>query len=135
MDSRTEKSSAGFADDARARLSAEFLNPARCLQWFLERYYPDGYVCPDCGAPVSDLALHGFLALKRFTCSGCGKQPRATHGTVLQGSTFTPAELFLLSLLISFGVDDREIARILSISASTATAWRDKLAALAEAGH
>lgn len=135
MDSGMEKFPAGFADDARARLSAEFLNPARCLQWFLERYYPDGYVCPDCGAPVSDLALPGFLALKRFTCSGCGKQPRATHGTVLQGSTFSPTELFLLSLLISFGVDDREIARILSISVTTATTWRDKLAAVAEAGH
>lgn len=135
MDLRTEKFPAGFADDARARLSAEFLNPARCLQWFLDRYYPAGYCCPDCGAAITEKTLPSFIALKRFTCAGCNTQPRATHGTVLQGSTFSPTELFLLSLLISFGVDDREIARILSISTATATAWRDKLAALAEAGH
>jgi hypothetical protein len=30
MDSGIEKFPAGFADDARARLSAEFLNPVRC---------------------------------------------------------------------------------------------------------
>lgn len=135
MDSGIEKFPAGFADDARARLSAEFLNPERCLQWFLERYYPGGYVCPDCGASVSDLALPGFLALKRFTCSGCGKQPRATHGTVLHHSSFTPTELYLLSLLISIGANDREIARLLSISSARAELWRDKLTALVEAGH
>ena len=134
MVSSQEKFPAGFADDARARLSAEFLNPARCLQWFLERYYPDGFHCPDCGAPVSEKTLPSFLELKRFTCC-CGKQPRATNGTVLQGTTFTPAELYLLALLISFGTDDKEIARVLSISTATATAWREKLAALAEVGH
>lgn len=135
MDSRTVKFPAGVPNDVRGILSAEFLSGPRCLQWFLERYYPEGYHCPDCGAPVTEKTLPSFLELKRFTCCGCGKQPRATNGTVLQGSTFTPAELYLLALLISFGTDDKEIARVLSISTATATAWREKLAALAEVGH
>lgn len=135
MEQSADKITAGIPQEARAVFSAEFLDSAKVLQWFLSRYYPDGYKCPDCGAPVSEKAIISFLSLKRFTCSGCGSQPRATKGTVLQDSPFTPNQLYLLALLIHFGVSDREIAAILAVAPLTVTNWRAKLEALAEVGH
>lgn len=135
MEQLTEKNTAGFADRAASAFTADFLNAAFCLQWFLDRYYPDGYRCPDCGAPVSDRCLDSFLALRRFTCSECGGQPRATKRTILQDSGFNPSELYLLCLLISYGLDDSAIARTLSVSAATVNTWRAKIAALDEVGQ
>lgn len=136
MKSGVANLSRGIPQEAREQLAAEFLDDTRCRQWFLNRYYPDGLCCPDCGAAVvSERSRATFIDLRRFTCGVCGSQPKATKGTVLQDSPFTPRELFLLAVLIDFGVDDREIARILRISRETAASWRDKLAALAEVGH
>jgi len=73
--------------------------------------------------------------LRRFTCGSCGTQPRATKGTVLQDSPFTPKELFLLAVLIDLDVDDRQIARIVDVSKETVRTWREKFSALAEVGH
>jgi len=135
MESGAASLSRGIPQEAREAFSADFLDDEYCRQWFLSRYYPDGPRCPECKAPISKRSLQNFRSLRRFTCGSCGTQPRATKGTVLQDSPFTPKELFLLAVLIDLDVDDRQIARIVDVSKETVRTWREKFSALAEVGH
>lgn len=126
----------GIPGEVLAVLTAKFFAEETCNEWFFRRYYPQGPCCPECQAPIlSEKSLQNFHLLRRFTCPRCGSQPRATHGTVLQHSPLTPRELILLAALCGWGVEHREIGRILGIAPETVRAWRDKFAALAEVGH
>ncbi|MFA5517381.1 MAG: hypothetical protein WDA20_13975 [Desulfuromonadales bacterium] len=126
----------GIPAEVLAVISARFFSEDACTKWFFDRYYPDGPRCPECRAPiVSERSLQSFRALRRFTCSGCGKQPRATHGTVLQNSSLSPRSLMLLAAMCGWGIEHREIARVIGIAPDTVREWRDKFAALAEVGH
>lgn len=136
MEQGAAQNSRSLPSEARLAFTAEFLDEARCRQWFIERYYPDGICCPDCKAPIeSERSRATFLDLRRFTCAACGSQPKATKGTVLQDSPLTPRDLYLLSILIDLDIDDRETARIVGVSRETVGNWRDKFAALAEVGR
>jgi transposase-like protein len=133
MEQVAANDSKGFAQEARDCLAAEYFDEARCRQWFLQRFYPNGCRCPDCGSAVeSERSRATFLELRRFTCSACGNQPRPTKGTILQDSPLTPRDLYLLAILIGLGVEDRDIARSLSVTRETVANWREKIAAFDE---
>jgi len=129
MSDRVAENFGGISAEVGALLSPEFLDADRCRQWFLDREYNGVPRCPDCGAVVSDRCLDSFNRLPRFTCSSCGQRPRATKGTILQDSPFTPSDLFMLCALIDLQLDDRKIAAIMRVSRETIITWRDKLAA------
>lgn len=123
-------------EEIRRGFGVRFFSEQECDRWFFGRYYPDGARCPECGAEVtSEKSRQNFYALRRFTCSACHRQPRATKGTVLQDSPLSPRELIALCLLLSLGVDLAEVGRLVGYSADTVRAWRDKFVALAEVGH
>jgi hypothetical protein len=132
MSVRRTKNTQGIPDELRRGITADFFSSAHAEAWFFARYYPDGYRCPECGAVIPTACRDTFLSLRRTTCGVCHLQPRATKGTILQDSRFTPQQLVCLGLLISFDLDNAEIARALRVSVPTVADWRARLAAHAE---
>jgi transposase-like protein len=116
----------GMPSEVLGLVRARFFSEEECTRWFINRYYPAGPVCPDCGAPVlAERSLQNFHALRRFTCHACGRQPFATKGTPLHKRPgMTPHKLFLLALLDAMSVPRAEIARICEVDLDTVTAWR-----------
>jgi hypothetical protein len=58
----------------------QFPDEAHCAQFLLERRWPDGFVCPECGGKRGHL-----LRSRAYTCEcvACGKQTSVTAGTVM----------------------------------------------------
>lgn len=111
-------------------VDANFFDDAECTRWWLDRCYPSGPRCPDCGASITHpQTLQSFHSLKRFTCPGCGRQPRATKGTILEGAHLSPRQLFLLCLLIGLNAPKTLIASTLDCALETVNSWSDRLAA------
>jgi len=110
-------------------VDAKFFDAAECTRWWLERCYPSGPQCPDCGAAIThERTLQSFHNLSRFTCPGCGQQPRATKGTILEGAHLTPRDLFLFCLFVGLGASNGQIASTLSITTETVSSWSKRLA-------
>jgi predicted RNA-binding Zn-ribbon protein involved in translation (DUF1610 family) len=67
---------------SRAPFEARFPDDAACADHLARRRWPEGFVCPACGA--KGWALKG----KRFTweCAACGKQTSVTAGTIMHRS-------------------------------------------------
>ena len=69
---------------ARARSLTEFQSAfpdeASCAAFLFERRWPDGFVCPACGA-----ARAAALKSRAYTyeCYGCGRQTSITAGTAM----------------------------------------------------
>jgi len=68
---------------SRQAFDARFSNEEACAQYLADRRWPDGFVCPSCGA------CKGW-PLKRnratWECSGCARQTSVTAGTVMHSS-------------------------------------------------
>ena len=114
------------ADVAKA-FNAEFLVESFCRYWVIEKLHqPKKFLCPECGAAVPENLLRSFWEAKRIECDKCGKWFTALTGTFLSGCHFDFREIVLFVLLIGLGVQDKEIARIMTISAENVRLWRIK---------
>lgn len=70
------------------------------------------------------------MAMKRIKCAGCGAMFTAMTGTFLSGTHLQCEEIVLMCMLLSLGVQDKEIARIVRISAESVRLWRHKFDAI-----
>ncbi len=123
----------GLPHDVMADMSALFFDEEVCTDWFIRHHYPAGPVCPDCGADISNpQALQSFWQLSRFTCPGCGSQPRATKGTLLEGASITPRQLIIICWMIALAADLTTIASTVGVTTETIRSWRDRLTEVAQ---
>ncbi len=100
----------------------EFFPDEDACAGYLERLsWPDGFVCPACGA----VGEPWRGSRRRLMCRGCQHQTSVTAGTLFQGTRTPLAHWFEAAWLIAtaeFGVSARHLQRHLGL-ASYETAW------------
>ena len=111
---------------------AEFLSQTRCKLFIASVLHGDAPRCPGCGAAIPGRMMRSFCDGRRIRCDACGKFFNVFSGTFLSGTHMSSREVVLLALLLGLGVQDKEIARILKISAESVRLWRLKFKAQEE---
>ena len=83
---------------SRQAFEARFPDDAACARYLVERRWPDGFVCPVCGA------CKGW-ELKRerpaWECAGCARQTSVTAGTALHRSHLPLKTWFLAAHIVA----------------------------------
>ena len=116
---------------ARARTLTQFqeafLDEARCAAFLFERRWPDGFVCPVCGASRA-------AALKSrahtYECLDCGRQTSITAGTAMHRSKLSLTTWFWAAHLMSThsnGMSARQLEDQLGLTYKTAWLLTPKL--------
>lgn len=109
---------------------ATFLDENICRSWITQKLHWFGEACPKCDAGVAPRLRPSFWAVKRIKCERCGVIFTALTGTFLSGTHLDYRGIILLSLLLALGVQDKEIARVVKISAESVRLWRHKFEAI-----
>jgi transposase-like protein len=98
-----------------------FATEEACREYLFCSRWPDGFVCPGCGATRSGAETRRHL----WICTGCGQQTSVTAGTVMHG-TRTPLRLwFWAAYLVTThhpGISAKQLQRQLGIGRHE-TAW------------
>lgn len=109
-------------------LTAKYFNEEACRQWILETLHPDGAYCPACKNKITDdITRNNFSAMRRCKCKHCGKWFSATVGTILHNSQLSMRQAFALAVLISLGLGNKQIAKIIGIHPDSVRLWRLRL--------
>jgi predicted RNA-binding Zn-ribbon protein involved in translation (DUF1610 family) len=101
---------------------SRFATEAACAQYLFERRWPQGFVCPACGAGHAWL-----LKTKAFTyeCADCGRQTSVTAGTIMHASKLPLTMWFWAAFLMathSNGISALQLQNQLGLG-SYRTAW------------
>src|SRR5580692_7019775 len=116
---------------ARARSLTEFQSAfpdeASCAAFLFERRWPDGFVCPACGA-----ARAAALKSRAYTyeCYGCDRQTSITAGTSMHRTRFPLTAWFWAAHLMSThsnGMSARQLEDQLGLTYRTAWLVAQKL--------
>jgi transposase-like protein len=98
-----------------------FPDEAACLRYLERLSWPDGFLCPGCGA--AGPPWRG--SRQRLVCRACGHQTTVTAGTLFQGTRTPLRTWFGAAWLVATaeqGVSARQLARALDLG-SYETAW------------
>ena len=116
---------------ARARSLTEFQSAfpdeASCATFLFERRWPDGFVCPVCGA-VRAAALKSRAYT--YECYGCGRQTSITAGTAMHRTRLPLTAWFWAAHLMSThsnGMSARQLEDQLGLTYRTAWLLAQKL--------
>jgi len=89
-----------------------------CREYLVSKRWPDGFICPKCGA------RNGYtLAIGHIQCSGCRYQASVTAGTVMHRSHLPLTKWFLAFYLVSQdkrGISAIQLSRQLDVTYKTA---------------
>ena len=116
---------------AKARSLAEFQqffpDEAHCAAFLFERRWPDGFVCPGCGARrATALRSRAYT----FECLDCGRQSSITAGTAMHRSKLPLTTWFWAAHLMathSNGMSARQFQDQLGLTYKTAWLLTQKL--------
>jgi len=116
---------------ARARTLTQFQeafpDEARCAAFLFERRWPDGFVCPACGAGrVAALKSRAHT----YECLDCGRQTSITAGTAMHRSKLSLTTWFWAAHLMSThsnGMSARQFEDQLGLTYKTAWLLTQKL--------
>jgi transposase-like protein len=103
-----------------------FASEAACIEFMVRVRWPEGFVCPGCGARAA-----WRTARDEFRCSQCQRQTSVTAGTILEG-TRKPLRIWFQTMWYvtsqKQGVSALGLQRVLGLgSYQTAWAWLHKL--------
>lgn len=105
----------------------EFPDEARCAVFLFERRWPEGFVCPVCGAcRVAVLKSRPRL----YECLACGRQTSITAGTVMHRTKLPLTSWFWAAHLMtthSNGMSARQLEDQLGVTYKTAWLLTQKL--------
>jgi transposase-like protein len=91
--------------------------------------WPDGFVCPECGAGGHCIVKRG--ARRLFQCNACRKQTSVKAGTIFASSKL-PLRLWFKAIYLvtqsKKGISSIELARRLGVTQTTAWVMKHKLA-------
>ena len=101
---------------------SRFATESACALYLFERRWPDGFICPGCGAGRAWL-----LKTKAFTyeCADCGRQTSVTAGTIMHASKLPLTMWFWAAYLMathSNGMSALQLQNQLGLG-SYRTAW------------
>lgn len=96
-----------------------FHDETKARQWLEGHLWPDGPVCPHCGA-VEVTALHGKAHRPGlYQCNGCREQFTVTVGTLYERSKIPLSKWLMATYLLSAskkGMSTRQLSRMLGVS-------------------
>jgi hypothetical protein len=107
---------------SRQQFEARFPDDAACARYLVGRRWPDGFVCPVCGACKGWALNHDRPA---WECAGCRRQTSVTAGTLMHGSHLPLRTWFMAAHIIashSNGISALELQAQVGIG-STKAAW------------
>jgi transposase-like protein len=98
---------------------ADLLDDECSTTWLLERFHPQGLICPRCGAGICRSRF--FRRTKRsrldvYRCYDCGQTHNLYTGTAFEGKQLRPSQVMLLLLGIKEGKSNPALASELGIS-------------------
>ena len=109
-----------------AEFEAWFVSEEACRDYLLRLRWPNGFVCPRCGAVRGWTSRRGLI-----TCADCGHQTSATAGTIFQDSRKPLSVWFRAMWYVTgskAGTSAATIQRVLGLgSYKTAWTWLHKL--------
>jgi hypothetical protein len=83
---------------SRQEFESLFPDDAACARHLVERRWPDGFVCPVCGACKGWALNHDRPA---WECAGCRRQTSVTAGTVMHGSHLPLRTWFMAAHIVA----------------------------------
>jgi len=113
---------------AGAAFGPGFLEEAVCRWWVLRQLHGDRAFCPGCGSALDGRQAERFWGGDRARCADCGKKFGATTGSILAGSHFTFAKVFLLAVLLSKGTGHQDAAAVVGCDPETVRLWEKRFA-------
>lgn len=75
---------------------ARFSTEEACLEYFYEKRWPNGFICPKCG--VLDEPFN-IISRKLYQCKHCNRQTSVTAGTIMD-KTRTPLQKWFLAIYL-----------------------------------
>lgn len=100
----------------------QFPNDATCLEWLVERHYPDGIFCPKCKKITKH---HRDSKRPSYACQNCGRHEHPMKGTIFEDSA-TSLKLWFYAIYIMSstrcGISAKQLGR--EIGVTYKTAWR-----------
>ena len=109
------------------QVQQSFPDEARCAAFLFERRWPDGFVCPGCGARrAAALKSRAYT----FECLDCGRQTSITAGTAMHRSKLSLTTWFWAAHLMathSNGMSARQFEDQLGLTYKTAWLLTQKL--------
>lgn len=103
------------------------LTPEECREILVENRWPDGVICPKCGAPdayrITRRSRTKNLVSTLFKCRDCRRQFSATVGTIFEDSKIPLNKWFAAIYLMCSskkGISAHQLHRILGISYESA---------------
>src|SRR5579863_9672705 len=100
----------------------EFPNDAACLEWLVQRLYPDGIFCPTCKAVTKH---HREVKRPSYACQNCGHHEHPMKGTIFEDSATSLKLWFHAIYLMSStrcGISAKQLERELGVTYKCA--WR-----------
>ncbi|MFI5253930.1 MAG: IS1595 family transposase, partial [Candidatus Limnocylindrales bacterium] len=99
----------------------DFPDDAACIRYLAGRRWPDGFVCPACGATRA----HELVGRRLWQCAACRAQTSLTAGTVLHGTRLPLITWFwamYLAATLNTGISARQLRKQLGLRRYE-TAW------------
>lgn len=101
---------------------ADFPNEDSCLEWLVNKLYPQGITCKKCKITTTHYKDRGR---KSYSCTKCGNHFHPTSGTIFEKSS-TPLSVWFEAIYrmtsTKCGVSAKEMERTLGVTYKTA--WR-----------
>jgi transposase len=101
---------------------SEFSDDDACLEWLMQRLYPEGVECSKCQRVTRH---HRMKGRKSYSCQFCGHHVHPTAGTIFHKSR-TPLRLWFYAIFVMSqtrcGVSAKQLQRELGVTYKTA--WR-----------
>lgn len=98
----------------------KFSTDEDCRKYLVEKFWPDGPVCPYCGNKKN---IYVYKSRRLHKCSNCTKQFTIKTGTIFADSRLPLHKIFLAYYLISInkkGISSTQLGRSLGISQKSA---------------
>jgi len=94
----------------------------------LALWFPDGAECASCRAKITGKrALETFWRGDRTYCSACESKFSPFSRTILDGSKLSAAQLEIILIGYSLGLDHKTTARLAGVLPETVNHWADKI--------
>src|SRR5216684_4066772 len=114
----------GSSDRAYTLMEFErqFPDDASCLEWLVQRHYPDGIYCPKCAAITKH---HRDAKRPSYACQNCGHHKHSMRETIFEDSA-TSLKLWFYAIYIMSstrcGISAKQLGR--EIGVTYKTGWR-----------
>lgn len=115
-----------------AGYAANFISQACTVESATHRllslWFPDGAQCASCGAQITGKrAMDTFWRGDRTYCSSCDSKFSPFSRTILDGSKLSAAQLEIILISYSLGLDHKTTARLAGVLPETVNHWTDKI--------